>query len=176
MKNISFWLKFQASGFSTPHFAGVFFSASPLLAALLPTCKLNLSGILPLLLRGLNLESDWVGYHPAVTTETLFPYCKMDTNRLLGEFSKIILAMCLIHIQHILGSPYMSTFILMQIFFLSHLICFQDKSSHVYCSSPFFVFQCQLQSQYSVNFFSSFPLNTCLLYMYVFQEWQNLVD
>ena len=50
------------------------------------------------------MESDWVGYPPIDSGETLVPYYKMVRNRLLGEFSKITLDMYLIHVHHILGS------------------------------------------------------------------------
>lgn len=103
----------------------VFFSALSLLAALLPTSELTLPGSLSLLLRCLNLESDWVGYHPVVMSETLFLYCEMDTNRLLGEFSRKILAVDLIHVQHTLIRQSV------HVYFYSH-VGFLSKSSHLF--------------------------------------------
>lgn len=55
-----------------------------------------------------------------------------------------MLAMHLTHVQNMVGSQYMSTVILMYIFFLSYLIYFQGSGPHIYCSSPICAFQGQL--------------------------------
>lgn len=58
-------------------------------------CKLSPSGILPgpsfpFLLRGsvaqcLNLESDWVGYRLVTSSVTLFLYCRIGRNSVVGK-------------------------------------------------------------------------------------------
>lgn len=93
----------------------------------------------------------------------------MIRNRLLGEFSKIILSMYLVHVQHLLGSQRMSLFILMWIFFLVFSSVSKITAFVFIAPVPFVSFLSVEEPGLCYVWFP--PLNTCLLDISVCQEW-----